>query len=82
MIPRPELRRRCAYERVDGETPEWRLVYSNRYPGHSETGLRGLTAVPAATGGGEALLAAVEGSAARIVRVVPEPNPRRSSLAL
>jgi hypothetical protein len=51
-------------------------------PGHSETGLRGLTAVPAATGGGEALLAAVEGSAARIVRAVPEPNPRRSSLAL
>jgi hypothetical protein len=70
------------YERVDGETPEWRLVYSNRYPGHSETGLRGLTAVPAATGGGEALLAAVEGSAARIVRVDPRDGSEGTELDL
>jgi hypothetical protein len=69
------------YERVDGETPEWRLVYSNRYPGHSETGLRGLTAVPAATGG-EALLAAVDGSAARIVRVDPRDGSDGTELDL
>lgn len=43
----------------------------NRYAGHSETGLRGLTAIPATSGKGEVLLAAVEGSAARIVRVDP-----------
>jgi hypothetical protein len=55
------------YERIDGAAPSWRLVYTNPRPGHSETGLRGLTAVPGA--GGQALLAAVEGSAARIIRI-------------
>jgi hypothetical protein len=60
------------YERIDGKTPHWRLSYTNRYPGHSETGLRGLTAIPAPSGNGEVLLAAVEGSAARIVRVDPQ----------
>ena len=41
------------------------LVYTNPRPGHSETGLRGLTAIPPAAGG-EALLAAVEGNAPRV----------------
>ncbi len=59
------------YERVDGTNPHWRLLYTNRYPGHSETGLRGLTAIHGSSGHGEVLLAAVEGSAARIVRVDP-----------
>ena len=65
------------YERTDGAEPHWRLVYTNAYPGHSETGLRGLTAIPDPSGHGEVLLAAVEGSAARIVRV----NPRDGSEA-
>jgi hypothetical protein len=56
------------YERIDGPAPRWRLVYTNPRPGHSETGLRGLTAIPGATGG-DALLAAVEGNAARLVRI-------------
>jgi hypothetical protein len=34
------------YERIDGAEPHWRLVYTNSYPGHSETGLRGMTAIP------------------------------------
>ena len=59
------------YQRVDGPVPHWRLVYTNPRPGRSETGLRGLTAV-AADGGRQILLAAVEGSAARIVRVDPD----------
>ncbi len=59
------------YERVDGADPHWSLRYTNRYPGHSETGLRGLTVIPDPSGHGEVLLAAVEGSAARIVRVDP-----------
>jgi hypothetical protein len=56
------------YERTDGPSPTWRLVYTNPQPGRSETGLRGLTAVPGGTGG-QALLAAVEGTASRIVRI-------------
>ena len=57
------------YERIDGPSPQWRLVYTNPRPGHSETGLRGLTAIPGA--GGEVLLATIEGNAPRIVRVDP-----------
>src|SRR5215472_5653076 len=59
------------YGRVDGAGPHWRLLYTNRAPGHSETGLRGLTAILSPSGQGEVLVAAVEGSAARIVRVDP-----------
>src|SRR2546429_7590337 len=57
------------YERVDGPKPQWRVIYTNPRPGHSETGLRGLTTVAGA--GGEALLAAVEGNAARVIRIDP-----------
>jgi hypothetical protein len=59
------------YERIDGPTPTWRLIYTNRNPGRSETGLRGLTTVARPGGAGQALLAAVEGTASRIVRVDP-----------
>jgi hypothetical protein len=70
------------YERTDGATPQWRLIYANRNPGRSETGLRGLTAVPSPTGQGQALIAAVEGSAARIVRVDPRDGSEATELDL
>jgi len=70
------------YERIDGAQPRWRLVYANRYPGHSETGLRGLTTIPSPSGQGEVLLAAVEGSAARIVRVDPRDGSEVTDLDL
>src|SRR2546429_7959951 len=68
-------------ERVDGPTPQWRLIYTNPRPGHSETGLRGLTAIPGGSGG-EALLAAVEGSEARLVRVDPASGSEATELDL
>jgi hypothetical protein len=70
------------YERTDGVEPHWRLVYTNAYPGHSETGLRGLTAILDPSGHGEVLLAAVEGSAARIVRVNPRDGSEAAELDL
>src|SRR5947208_5276976 len=69
------------FERVDGATPQWRLIYTNPRPGHSETGLRGLTAILGSTGG-EALLAAVEGSEARLVRVDPASGGEATELDL
>ena len=59
------------YERIDGAAPHWRLIYTNPDPGRSQSGLRGLTAVPSPSGHGQALLAAVEGTAPRIVRIDP-----------
>jgi hypothetical protein len=70
------------YERIDGAEPHWHLVYTNAYPGHSETGLRGLTAIPAPSGSGQVLLAAVEGNAARIVRVDPRDGSEATELDL
>jgi len=70
------------YERIDGTEPHWRRVYTNAYPGHSETGLRGLTAIPDPSGHGEVLLAAVEGSLARIVRVDPRDGSEATELDL
>jgi hypothetical protein len=69
------------YERNDGPMPQWRLVYTNPRPGHSETGLRGLTAI-AGGAGGEALLAAVEGNAARLVRIDPTTGDEATELDL
>ena len=69
------------YERDDGPIPQWRLVYTNPRPGHSETGLRGLTAI-AGGAGGEALLAAVEGNAARLVRIDPTTGDEATELDL
>ena len=40
------------YERTDGATPQWRLIYTNPNPGRSESGLRGLTAIPGPAGQG------------------------------
>ncbi len=79
------------YAREDGAAPRWRLVYSNPHPGFSETGLRGLTAIakPVANPGGggaggskEVLLAAVEGNAARILRVDPDTGAEATELDL
>ena len=70
------------YERLDGASPAWRLVYTNPYPGHSETGLRGLTRITAPADHGELLLAAVEGSAARIVRVDPRDGSEVTEIDL
>ena len=70
------------YGRVDGAEPHWGLVYTNRYPGHSETGLRGLTAIAGPSDQGEVLLAAVEGSAARIVRVDPRDGSAATEIDL
>ena len=70
------------YERVDGAQPHWRLIYSNPRPGRSETGLRGLRAVPDPGGEGQDLIAAVEGSASRIVRVDPRDGAEVTELDL
>ena len=68
------------FERIDGREPRWRLAYTNPRPGHSETGLRGLTAIPTASG--DALLAAVEGNAPRIVRITPRDGGEVTELDL
>jgi hypothetical protein len=68
------------YERIDGAAPQWRPVYTNPRPGHSETGLRGLTAVPGL--GGEVLLAAIEGNASRIVRIDPRSGGETTELGV
>jgi hypothetical protein len=70
------------YERIDAAEPHWRLVYTNAYPGHSETGLRGLTPIPSPSGRDEVLLAAVEGNAARLVRVDPRDGSEATELDL
>jgi hypothetical protein len=70
------------YERIDGAEPHWRLVYTNRNSGHSETGLRGLTAIASPLGRDQVLLAAVEGSAARLVRVDPRDGSEATELDL
>jgi hypothetical protein len=70
------------YERIDGAQPRWRLVYTNRNPAHSETGLRGLTGIPDPAGHGEVLLTAVEGGAARVVRVDPRDGSEATELDL
>ena len=68
------------YQRTDGPASRWRLIYSNPHPGHSETGLRGLTAI--STVGGQALLAAVEGNAPRLVRIDPNDGNEVTELQL
>jgi hypothetical protein len=70
------------YERLDGAEPHWRLVYTNRNPGHSETGLRGLTAIASPSGRDQVPLAAVEGNAARLVRVDPRDGSEATELDL
>lgn len=70
------------YERIDGAAPHWRLVYTNPHPRRSETGLRGLTAVPSPSGSREVLLTAVEGNAATVIRVDPEDGSEAIDLDL
>jgi hypothetical protein len=70
------------YERTDGQAPNWRLVYTNSTPGRSQSGLRGLTAVPSPDGHGQVLLAAVEGTEPRIVRIDPRDGSEATDLDL
>src|SRR5258707_14923147 len=63
------------YRRVDGAPPRWQLLYTNPKPGHSETGLRGLTAAAKSPGPGQALLVAAAGTAARRLRIAPATRP-------
>jgi hypothetical protein len=70
------------YERIDGASAHWQPVYTNPNPGHSETGLRGLTAIPDPSGYGQVLLAAVEGSAGRILRIDPRNGSAVTELDL
>ncbi len=70
------------YERIDGAEPQWKLVYTNPKPGFAETGLRGLTAVSEPSGHGEALLAAVEGTEGRIIRVDPKDGGESTEVDL
>jgi hypothetical protein len=61
------------YRRIDGEHPRWERVYT--IPGDfvkESSGLRGLTTIDQSGGRGQALLAALEGRPARIVRIDPE----------
>jgi hypothetical protein len=69
------------YERIDGREPRWRLAYTNPHPAHSETGLRGLTAITNPTGG-QTLLATIEGANARIVQIDPRNGNEISELEL
>jgi hypothetical protein len=69
------------FARVDGPAPRWQAVYTNPRPGHSETGLRGLTALRGADGR-DSLLAGVEGSAGRIVRIDPATGAEVTELDL
>jgi poly(A) polymerase len=70
------------YRRVDGAAPRWQLLYTNPKPGHSETGLRGLTAVAKSSGQGQALMVAVEGTAVRILRIDPSTGRDETELDL
>jgi hypothetical protein len=70
------------YERIDGTAPHWRLIYTNPNPGYSTSGLRGLTAIQSPNRQGQVLLAAVEGTAARIVRVDPRDGSEATDLDL
>jgi hypothetical protein len=70
------------WQRIDGAAPHWRLRYTNPHPFYSQTGLRGLTAIPNPSGGGQILLAAVEGNRARIVRIDPRDGSETTDLDL
>jgi hypothetical protein len=69
------------FERADGTAPSWKLIYTNPDPGHSETGLRGLTAIHDEAGR-DVLLAAVEGDTARLVRIDPVSGTEQTELDL
>jgi hypothetical protein len=58
------------------------MRFPKKLPGHSETGLRGMTAITDPSGHDEVLLAAVEGNAARIVGVNPRDGSEATELDL
>ena len=57
------------YERVDGPTPSWRIVY--QWPVVGNTGLRGLTAVPDPAGGAHEVLLATRETEGVVERIDP-----------
>ena len=59
------------YERIDGAAPHWRLVYTNSQPRPLRNRPARPDGYPDPFGNGQVLLVAVEGDAARIVRVDP-----------
>ncbi|HEY3322636.1 MAG TPA: hypothetical protein VGP72_19430 [Planctomycetota bacterium] len=62
------------YRRTDGAAPVWEKVYSDDTKEHWELGgIRGLTAIPAPSGGGEAILFS---HTDRIIRLDPNDNNR------
>jgi hypothetical protein len=63
------------YRREDGAAPRWHLVYTNSDPGHSETGLRGLTAIANPSGPGP-------GGARRCCSPPSRAMPRASSASI
>jgi hypothetical protein len=69
------------YQRGDGRTPSWRLLYTNPQQHVTETGLRGMTAV-ATPAGREMLLAVAEGYQSRIVRIDPADGSEATELDL
>jgi hypothetical protein len=69
------------YQRGDGRTPSWRLLYTNQQQHVTETGLRGMTAVATPTGR-EMLLAVAEGYQSRIVRIDPADGSEATELDL
>jgi hypothetical protein len=69
------------YQRRDGRTPSWRLLYTNPQQHVTETGLRGMTAV-ATPPGREMLLAVAEGYQSRIVRIDPADGSEATDLDL
>lgn len=69
------------YQRVDGRTPSWRLLYAHSQQHVTETGLRGMTAVATPTGR-EMLLAVAEGYQSRIVRIDPADGSEMTDLDL
>jgi hypothetical protein len=69
------------YQRGDGHTPSWRLLYTNLQQHVTETGLRGMTSVATPTGR-EMLLAVAEGYQSRIVRIDPADGSEATELDL
>lgn len=69
------------YQRGDGRTPSWRLLYTNPQQHVTETGLRGMTAVTTPTER-EMLLAVAEGYQSRIVRIDPADGSEATELNL
>jgi hypothetical protein len=71
------------YKRIDGRSPSWSLVYTNPIPGTaSQSGLRGLTAIPNPAGAWQVMLVTVEGTSPRVIRFDPNTNAGVTDLDL